>query len=146
MAVPHDERALQRLADLVRKRRVELGMNKIDVARASRVTITTYNKIEGGLAVRDVTYGAIEPALGWARNTCRDILDGARTPTLAEPTEGAVISPVLSGDLTSDFEDAVQFAAISVSDDLTSAQIRRMKQLAVQELRKRGRIPDIDRN
>ncbi|MBB5108397.1 hypothetical protein [Streptomyces spectabilis] len=147
MAVPHDDLALQRLARLVRQRRVELGMNKIDVAKAADITINTYMKVEDGRPVRDVTYGKIEPVFKWAASTCRDILAGATAPTTIEPSAPqSSISPVSVGDLAADVEDAVQNAAISVSDDLTAAQIRALKQGVIDELRKRGRIPDIERN
>lgn len=148
MAAPSAESARQRLATLVTQRRVRLGMNKIDVARAAGITITTYNKIEDGISVRDTSYGKIEKVLQWAPGACLDILNGAAGPTLVDDADvkGAFISPVAAGDLTDDVASAVQDAAIAVSDDLTAAQIRELKERVVAELRKRGRIPDIDGN
>lgn len=151
MAAPHAEPALQRLATEVSRRRVSLGMHKIDVARAAGITITTYGKIEDGASVRDTTYGKLEPVLGWAAGTCRDILGGATVPTLVEARDGgAVDSPVLPQDLADDIARAVQDAAVTVSDGLTAAQIREMKQLVVEQvldqMRKRGKNPGIEGN
>lgn len=147
MAPPQDESALQRLATLVTQRRVDLKMNKIDVARAADIQINTYSKVEEGKTVRPTTYGKIEEVLGWARGSCVDILRGATAATVVENgSPGAVISPVQAGDLAEDVAEAVQNAAITVSDSLTAAEIRRMKQLVVEELVKRGKIPRNDRN
>lgn len=147
MAPPYDEAALQRLAKLVEQRRVDLKMNKIDVARAAEIQINTYSKVEDGKPVRPMTYGKIEEVLGWARGSCGDILRGATTATVIENgAPGAVISPVQPGDLADDVAEAVQNAAITVSDSLTSAEIRQMKRLVVEELVKRGKIPKIDRD
>lgn len=147
MAPPHDESALQRLAALITQRRVDLKMNKIDVARAADIQINTYSKVEEGKPVRATTYGKIEEVLGWAPGSCSDILRGAAAATVIENgAPGAVISPIHPGDLANDVAEAVQNAAITVSDSLTSAEIRRMKQLVVDELVKRGKIPEIDRD
>lgn len=147
MAPPYDESALQRLATLVIQRRSSLGMNKIDVARAAQIQINTYSQVEAGKSVRPVTYGKIEPVIGWARGSCLEVLRGAAGPTLVEPgPPGAVASPVREGDLAEDVADAVQSAAVSVSDTLTAAEIRELKQRVVEELVKRGRIAGNDRN
>jgi len=147
MAPPHEESALQRLATLVTQRRSSLGMNKIDVARAAQIQINTYSKVEEGRSVRPVTYGKIEPVIGWARGSCIEILRGAPTATLIEPSgAGAAISPIQEGDLAADVAAAVQDAAVSVSDTLTAAEIRELKRRVVEELEKRGRITGTDRN
>lgn len=147
MAPPFDESALQRLATLVIQRRSSLGMNKIDVARAAQIQINTYSKVEEGKSVRPVTYGKVEPVIGWAKGSCLEILHGAAGPTLAQPGPGgAVFSPVQRGDLADDVASAVQDAAVSVSDTLTAAEIRELKRRVVEELVKRGRISGIDRD
>lgn len=144
MAPPSNESALQRLATLVIQRRSSLGMNKIDVARAAQIQINTYSKVEEGKSVRAVTYGKIEPVIGWARGSCLDVL-GGDDPTVVEPgPAGAAVSPVRSGDLADDVAAAVQEAAISVSDSLTSAEIRELKRRVVEELVKRGRLTGND--
>lgn len=147
MAPPYDVSALQRLASLITRRRVQLKMNKIDVARAAEITINTYDKVEGGKPVRLLTYEKIETVLRWARGSCDDILNGASAATLVEGTpSGAVISPVRPEDLAEDVGDAVQDAVIAVSDDLTAAQIRQLKQQVVDEVLARWKKRGIDRN
>lgn len=147
MAPPYDESALQRLATLVMRRRAELGMSKIAVARAAKIQINTYNQIESAKTVRPVTYGKVEPVLQWARGSCDDILRGATEATPVENTpSGAVISPVQAEDLAQDVADAVQDAAIAVSDNLTSAQIREMKQQVVDQVLERWKKRGIDRS
>lgn len=141
MAPPFDESALQRLATLVIQRRSSLGMNKIDVARGAQIQINTYSKVEEGKSVRPVTYGKIEPVIGWARGSCLDILRGAAGATVVTPgPAGAAVSPVRQGDLAEDVAAAVQEAAVSVSDSLTAAEIRELKRRVVEELAKRGRL------
>lgn len=147
MAPPQDKAALQRLAALIVDRRSSLGMNKIDVARAAQIQINTYSKVEEAKPVRPVTYGKIEPVIGWAHNSCMEILRGAAKPTLAEAgPKGVVYSPIQEGDLADDVAAAVQDAAVAVSDSLTAAEIRELKRRVVEELRKRGRISENDRD
>lgn len=147
MAPPQDETALQRLAALVTRRRADLGMNKIDVARAAQVQINTYSKVEDGKPVRLTTYGKIEPILGWAKGSCSDILDGATAATVTEKRQaGVVVSDIQAGDLAADIANAVQNAAVSVSDSLTAAEIREMKRRVVEELIEQGKLPKIDRD
>ncbi|MGQ4343495.1 hypothetical protein [Streptomyces sp. SAS_275] len=147
MAPPYDESALQRLADRIAQRRADLKMNKIDVARAAGIQINTYSKVEDGKPVRLTTYGSIEAVLGWASGSCVDILRGATVATVIDGgSPGSVYSPVQAGDLADDVAEAVQNAAIAVSDSLTAAEIRRMKLLVVEELVKRGKIAKNDRD
>ncbi|MFT2014651.1 hypothetical protein ACMA1D_02200 [Streptomyces sp. 796.1] len=135
MSTPRDEAALQRLAGHVTQRRVALRLHKSDAAKAAGITINTYNQVEAGRPVRALTYGSIEPMLHWAPGSCLAILKGG-SPTLVEPGgTGAVISPVDSGDLESDIAQAVQNAAISVSDSLTASEIRELKRRAVEEFK-----------
>lgn len=142
MTARRDAVALQRLATLVMQRRLELGMDKIDVARKAVITITTYSKIEAGVSVRDTSYGKLEAAIGWAAGTCLDILDGAPGPTLlTNQHSGAALSPVLPADLDEDIEQAVQDAAIGVTDNLGAADIRRLKTAVTDLLRERGKLP-----
>ncbi|MER6492617.1 hypothetical protein [Streptomyces griseorubiginosus] len=121
-------------------------MNKIDVARGAQIQINTYSQVEAGKSVRPATYGKIEPVIGWANGSCLDVLRGG-TPTVIEAgPPGAVSSPFQGGDLAKDVADAVQDAAISVSDTLTAAEIRELKRRVVEELAKRGRISESDQD
>lgn len=136
MTPPHDEHARQRLAALVIKRRSELGMHKVDVARAAKMQVNTYSKVEEGEPARATTYARIEPVLGWASGSCLDILGGASAATLTEasPSGKAALSPVRPEDLAADVGDVVQDAAVAISDSLTAAEIRALKRRVVEEL------------
>ncbi|MBL3664437.1 hypothetical protein JL475_00055 [Streptomyces sp. M2CJ-2] len=138
MAARHDNAALQRLANLVIRRRSTLKLHKVDVARAAGIEVNTYSKVEEGKPVRSTTYTKIEPILGWAGGSCLDILSGATDATLTEGTSGpAVISPIRAEDLASDVGNAVQDAAVAVSDSMTAAEIRELKRRVVDELLER---------
>lgn len=125
---------------------MELGLNKIDVARAAGITITTYGNIEAGRSVRDTTYGKVEPALGWATGTCLDVLHG-EAPTIAEvpPSGGGVISPVTDEDFPEAMGQIVQDAAIATTD-LPAPEIRKLKQRVLEMLQQHGKLPPTDRN
>ncbi|MGW1071505.1 hypothetical protein [Streptomyces sp. NPDC002537] len=140
MTTSPDVPALDQLAALITQRRLQLGLNKIDVARAANLTITTYSRLEDGKSVRDATYGKVEPVLGWASGSCLAVLGGA-LPASIEPltAAGAYLSPIAPGDLARDVEQAVQDAAVAVTE-MSAAEIRALKQRVVDELRRRGRI------
>ncbi|MEV7953035.1 hypothetical protein [Streptomyces sp. NPDC088141] len=141
MPSPVDETALQRLADAVQRRRVELDLKKIDVANGAEIAINTYLKIESGKSVRDVTYGKIEKVLGWAPGSCQEVLRGDQ-PTIAERlTDDAVVSPLTSAQLEADVEQAVANAAIAVTDSLSASEIRKLKHAVIEELRQAGHLP-----
>lgn len=143
MPPPTNDTALRRLADHVRRRRVEQGMNKIDVAKAAEITINTYMKVEDAKPVRDLTYGKIETVLQWAPGSCQEVLRGG-DPTVTVPlTDNAVASPVTSDDLEDDVSQAVTNAAIAVADGMSAADIRKLKQRVIDELRRRGRLPNV---
>ncbi len=133
---PTDAAALHRLADYIRRRRVELNMNKIDVAKAADITPNTYTKVEDGKPVRALTYGKIEAVLQWASGSCQEVLRG-REPTQTERlTDGVVTSPVTNGDLEGDIEQAVANATIAVADGMSAADIRKLKQRVIDEFRR----------
>lgn len=143
MPPPTDDTALRRLADHIRRRRVELGMNKIDVAKAADITINTYMKLEDAKPVRDLTYGKVETVLQWAAGSCQEVLRGG-DPTVAERmTDSVVTSPVTSDDLEGDVGQAVTNAAIAVADGMSAADIRKLKQHVIDDLRRRGRLPNV---
>lgn len=72
---------LNRLAHAVMNRRQALRMTKEAAARRADINSITWNRVESGLAVRDVTYSAVQDALGWEAGTVSRILDGEPAPT-----------------------------------------------------------------
>ena len=145
MASPADKASLSRLADLVVRRRTALGLTKISVANAAGITITTYRQVEGGQSVRDTTYGKIEGALGWAAGSCMEVLRGS-APAVIEPGEnGSVVSPVTEDDLAGAVDRAVSEAAIATTE-LGAAEIRKLKQRVLDELRRAGKLNETDQD
>ncbi|WP_411130100.1 hypothetical protein [Streptomyces sp. x-19] len=144
MPTPADENALHRLADAARRRRIELDLNKIDVANSAGIAINTYMKIEDGKPLRDVTYGKIERALGWAPGSTREVLRGRQSTVVEHLTDGVVVSPVTEEELEADVAQAVTNAAIAVADTLSASDIRKLKQAVIDELRRSGRLPKRD--
>lgn len=136
-----DPTQLARLGDLVKRRRLALGMTAEEAAARAGITAKTYARIERGDPSRDISYRKIEPALHWAHGSCLDVLAGA-APTIADPTsEGGTISPVAAHDLEGAVEQAVQDAAIALDGegvDLSASLIRKLKKDVVEELRKQG--------
>ncbi|MEU5016407.1 hypothetical protein AB0G60_03125 [Streptomyces angustmyceticus] len=135
MPPPTDDTALRRLADHVKRRRVGLGMNKIDVAKAADITINTYMKIEDGKPLRDLTYGKVEAALDWAAGSCQEVLRGGEPTPIQGLEEGVATSPVTDSDLEGDVGQAVTNALIGVADDMSAADIRALKQRVIDEWR-----------
>ncbi|MGK5730236.1 helix-turn-helix domain-containing protein [Streptomyces sp. URMC 124] len=146
MATRPTPTALKRLGDRVTARRAQLNLPKAAVAEQAGLTAKTYYKIENGEWVRETTYAKVEPVLQWAHGSCLAILGGAE-PVIAEPTgaPGVYLSPILPGDLERLVEQAVQNAAIAVTN-LPASEIRALKQRVVDELRSEGgRDSDVNR-
>ncbi|MCZ1014044.1 helix-turn-helix domain-containing protein [Streptomyces noursei] len=144
MPPPTDDTALRRLADHVKRRRVELGMNKIDVAKVADITINTYMKIEDARPVRELTYGKVEKVLKWAPGSAHEVLRGRQPTIIEELSSDVVVSPVNTADLEADVAQAVSNAAIAVTDGLSAADIRKLKVGVIEELRRMGRLPKRD--
>lgn len=144
-----DQTPLERLATLVKARRLQLDYTAERLAAEAGVTPKTYGQVEAGARrARDITYSRIEPPLGWAAGSCSDVLAGG-SPTLIEKTSiaGASISPVTPDDLETDISQAVQLAAIALEGaDLSTSDIRSLKAQVVEELRRRGHLSNIDRD
>jgi hypothetical protein len=120
-------------------------MNKIDVARDADITINTYMKVEDGRLVRDLTYGKVETVLQWAPGSCHEVLRGGVPTVSVSTTDNAAISPVTAGDLEDDVAQAVTNAAVTVADGMSAADIRKLKQRVIDELRRLGRLPNMDK-
>lgn len=135
---------LQRLAERVEKRRLQLNLSIVRAASLASISKDTWKRIERAEPVRHLTYDKVESALSWTVGSCRKIMDGGEAVVLddagAEPQIIAVPPEVLEGE----FRDAVQGALIATTDDLTSAQIRQVNERAIEILRSRGILPPGD--
>lgn len=71
---------LPRLASAVKARRLALGLAR---KKAPAVAPDTWKRVEEGKLVRDMSYAAIDAALGWAVGSCASIKAGG-SPVVAE--------------------------------------------------------------
>lgn len=79
---------LDRLADYVTSRRVELGIDVAELARRMDMHPKTVRRIEAGNSVKRDTYAALEKELGWTPGSARRVLEGS-TPTIRSAPQSA---------------------------------------------------------
>ncbi|MEU9606195.1 hypothetical protein [Streptomyces sp. NPDC048057] len=140
MAATPTDADRQRLARLVRERRLKLGWTKTRATEEADVTITTYRRVEQGLSVRDTTYGGIEAAFGWAPGACIAILDGATEAQEAGEVEGGVrIAP--APDVEGGVRTAVHNAFIATMPGEPAGKMSEMSEVVLAELRRLGIVP-----
>ncbi|WP_432138968.1 hypothetical protein [Streptomyces sp. bgisy154] len=144
------DRHLQRLATLVRQRRVALGFSSKEAgADACGISHTTYRKIEGTetappQGVRATTYAKLEGGFGMRGGSCQAVLDGADSITLvdgSELIEGGQITPVDPAALEKGVRAAVVRGATLTAPGLTLGEVEAMNERIVEELRRRGILP-----
>jgi transcriptional regulator with XRE-family HTH domain len=138
--MPRNAEDLRRLGGAVTTRRTQLKLSKDECARRASMSNTTWTRVEDGLGVRDTTYSRVDDVLGWPTKTCEQILDDPDFhPFPSEKAAGARYSnpPVDEAAL----RQAIQNATIATVPDLTGAQIMALQERAIEELRKRGKLP-----
>ncbi|MGW7001309.1 helix-turn-helix domain-containing protein [Streptomyces sp. NPDC054933] len=131
-------RDLNRLAERVKQRRLELSLGRLKAAQSVGMSKDTWLRVERGQPVREDAYPKIARALRWAVGSCIDILEG-REPILVEPSEsepGAVFASVPPEGLGDEIRLAAQDALIAVTD-LSAPEIRKVNQRLLEELRRR---------
>lgn len=139
--MPRSAADLRRLADAVTTRRTEQHLSVDECARRAPMSNTTWHRVEDGLGVRDTTYTRVEAVLDWPLRTCRQLLDDpAFAPFPSETAKGARHSqPPLAEEAV---RQAVQSATIATTPDLTGAQITALQEGVIEELRRRGLLPN----
>lgn len=136
MATPKD---LERLAQAVKTRRLELGPSRLKAAQSAGMSKDTWLRVERGEPVRELNYAKIDRELKWAAGSCSLVLRGGE-PVLSESAgagTGLSIAEV-SSDLEGKVAQAVQSASIAVSDSLTAAEIRELSARVVADLKQLG--------
>lgn len=141
-------RHLQRLATLVRQRRVALGFaSKEAAADACGMSHTTYRKVEGTETsdpqrVRSTMYAKLDAGFGFRSGSSLAVADGvADSITLEDGTElieGAQIRDFAS--LEDDIDRGLDKSAQLAAPHLTLSEVRAMKDELLQYLRERGRL------
>lgn len=76
--------AQARLADLIEKRRLQMGLSTSAAAREARIDRATWSSAEKGARLRDYNLTAIERVLRWAPGSIEEILVGGDPVLLAE--------------------------------------------------------------
>lgn len=118
--------------------------SRLAAANAAGVSKDTWQRVEEGVPVRDVSYAKIDPALGWAVGSCMLIADGgdpvpvARHEGDGSAFESVKIPPSL---LPEDVRGVVTDAAMATTPGLTVREIQELSDKVVEELRKRGILP-----
>lgn len=137
-------RDLDRLARIVKSRRVELYRSRYEAAKTAGLSKDTWQRVEEGNPVRENTYAAVETALRWAPGSCKAIMEGGE-PVLADYVEsgGDVTMVSKFPDFWSeDFDEVVRQAmteaAIATSPGTPVGEIRAMSDRFVEILRERA--------
>lgn len=133
---------LERLAKLVRERRLHLGLGIEPAAKLAGMSKDTWKKVEAAQTVRATSYTSIERALRWATGSCERIAASQEPIALeASPTTHTEkIAVIPKDELKRQVGDAVNSAALGVRGDLTAEQILDLNERVLDELRKRGVI------
>ncbi|NUL13266.1 hypothetical protein [Streptomyces lunaelactis] len=137
-------RALARLAQAVKARRLEVHPSRLAAAQAAGVSKDTWQRVEDGLPVRDVSYAKMESVLGWALGSCVAVAEGGE-PVSVKYVEGggetAMVSQIPAAWLEGELQEAIQSSAMATTPNLTVREIRDLSDKVVEELRKRGILP-----
>ena len=132
----------ERLAELVQKRRMELGLGVEPAAKLAGISKDTWKRVEAGLKVWDSKYAGVETALQWATGSCLRALRGD-DPIVSEPLEAVPdisVAVVPESELKRRVGDAVQSAVIATRGDMTGDEILALNERIFEELLKRGVI------
>lgn len=141
-----DSRHLQRLAALVRQRRVMLGFtSKEEAAEACGISHTTYRKVEGTenagpQRAGKSTYAKVDAGFGFQADACLRVADGVSDSIKlidgTELIEDGVIRDFVS--LEDEIDRAFDKSAQLVNPDQTLSQSRTHKEAMFRMLRERG--------
>jgi DNA-binding XRE family transcriptional regulator len=132
---------LPRLARAVKQRRLALGLARLKAAQEAGISKDTWKRVEEALPVREMSYAAIDPILGWAVGSCNSIRAGG-TPTVVESSTAdpavtlADVSDAGRGDTV---RRVVESASIGTTN-LTAREIRELSERIVGDLRREGVI------
>lgn len=132
---------LKRLAEAVKRRRLALGLARLAAAKHVGISKDSWKRVEEALPARDMTYAAVDQALGWEVGSCLSIAAGG-SPTLAE--QSAADPSVTLTDGTGAGRDAavrrvVESASIATTN-LPASEIRELSARILGDLKREGVI------
>jgi len=133
---------LERLATLVKKRRIELKLGIEPAAKLGGISKDTWKRVEAGQKVWDRSYAGVDSALQWAPGSCLRALAG-HDPITAEAlphADNVKVSDVPKSELERLVGNAVQHAAIATKGSLTGDEILELNRRVLDELRNQGVI------
>jgi transcriptional regulator with XRE-family HTH domain len=128
---------LERLAERVATRRIELGLGVEPAARIAKMSKDTWKRVESGKRVQGISYAKIDRALRWAVGGCHDILAG-KDPIEVEVSADGIQHARLD---PAEIEDAVRLAVQTASiatTELSAPQIRALVAGVLDDLKQRG--------
>ncbi|QCX81122.1 hypothetical protein C9F11_37695 [Streptomyces sp. YIM 121038] len=113
-------------------------------AEAAGVSKDTWQRIEEGREVREVTYAKVDRGLGWAAGSCLAIAEGGEPVEVGYIETGPDVTMVsrLPAAWSDEFEDDVRQAlmdsAIATTPDLPIGKIQELADQFMEALRKRA--------
>lgn len=135
-------RDLDRLAARVKAHRLQRYPSRKAAADAGGITKDTWQRVEEGKAVREVSYVGVERALGWSVGSCLAVADGGE-PVLVDVTSGAAALAPAAVTLSADVVRKAAYAAARAK--MPSAPIGDVDAFAdelVDVLRRAGEVID----
>lgn len=143
---------LARLAEHVKKRRLERFTSRKAAADAADISKDTWARVEQGLEVRETSYAGVDRALGWATGSCVAISEGGE-PVPADYVEsegGAAVtvrppSAWAGASAEEVVRKAVADGALVAAPGLRIGEMRELTELIVQTLREEGVLPSSEK-
>ena len=132
---------LPRLARAVKQRRLALGLARLAAAKQAGISKDTWQRVEEAVLVRDMSYAAIDPVLGWAVGSCQSIRAGG-SPTPVGQSQAApdvTFATVSDGERGAVARSIIESATIAVTD-LPAAESRELIERIVGDLKRKGII------
>ncbi|MEV5443525.1 helix-turn-helix transcriptional regulator [Streptomyces sp. NPDC052644] len=135
-----DPNAWTRLGQALRHARLARGLSQGEVAAQARVSTASVQAAEAGVVPKrrmPITLAPIATALGWPPGSVEAVLEGGRPPGV----EGIDVSVQKYIDEEM-LGDVMTSAMVRATDSVTTAEIKAAVKIAVDELRRRGAIPE----
>jgi hypothetical protein len=142
---PTQERDYERLAQIARRRRAELGLALNDAnSKAGGLSNRTWQRVEKGLEIRETNYMKIDGLLQWAPGSSLRVLEGGDPVPVSDmaDADAATVqkSPLPQEVIDEEARDVVQLALIATTKGTTAEEIREISERVVRDLRERGLI------
>lgn len=132
---------LPRLADVVKTRRLALGLARKKAAAEAGIAPDTWKRVEVAEPVREMNYAKIDQVLGWAVGSCIAIKAGG-SPTVAERSvanPSVTLADAATNERGAKVRQVVESASIGTTG-LTAPEIRELSERIVGDLKREGII------